>query len=73
MTQSCLFIVTSLINDIFLQGDSGGPLVHYDNVTRAYSVVGLVSWGVGCAAENRPGVYTNVHKYLPWINTNMAP
>ena len=30
-------------------------------------VVGITSWGFGCANPNYPGVYTNVAKYIHWI------
>jgi len=48
------------------QGDTGGPLV-IDG-----QLVGLVSWGRGCARPNYPTVYCYVASFVDWIEETIA-
>ena len=52
-------------------GDSGGPL-QCQNGDDTWSVRGIVSWGIGCARPNKFGVYSNVSKYMPFLNKVMS-
>jgi trypsin len=45
--------------------DSGGPL--YVEGGAGQLLVGIVSWGEGCAEPGKPGVYTRVNTIAPWI------
>ncbi|XP_011358962.1 transmembrane protease serine 11B-like [Pteropus vampyrus] len=50
------------------QNDSGGPLAYPDS-RNIWHLVGIVSWGEGCAKKNKPGVYTRVTAYRDWITS----
>ncbi|XP_077294825.1 trypsin-like [Arctopsyche grandis] len=50
------------------RGDIGGPLRENENNT----LIGIISWGNGCANINNPIVFTNVMKYMDWINSNLS-
>lgn len=49
-------------------GDSGGPLVVSTGlVQRPWLLVGVVSFGEGCAERGRPGVYSRIAHFRSWI------
>ena len=52
------------------QGDSGGPMVTLTDGGH-YTIIGVVSWGRGCAMEAAPGVYARVTKVMDWIQDNI--
>ncbi|MEO9969964.1 MAG: trypsin-like serine protease [Hyphomonadaceae bacterium] len=54
------------------QADSGGPLTKIDKNGCRYQI-GVVSWGIGCAREETPGVYSLVSAYADWIQSHTGP
>ncbi len=56
------------------QGDSGGPITDITNTT----LIGIVSWGFGCALPLKPGVYarignTEIHDFITQTAVVVAP
>merc|ERR1711953_1035624 len=53
------------------QGDSGGPFTCGES-PETRELLGIVSWGIGCARAGYPGVYTEVSHFVEWITETMA-
>lgn len=53
------------------QGDSGNPLMYRNLTTGLWYVYGLVSYGLGCAQKNTPGIYTNLSGFKDWIESKI--
>lgn len=51
-------------------GDSGGPLQMFASDSKFATVVGVVSFGIGCGSR-LPGVYTRVAHYVKWIESHV--
>lgn len=54
-------------------GDSGGPLLVPDRRPGKWRVAGLISFGVGCANEPFPGIYSRLFVVRNWILSIVYP
>ncbi|CAH0712890.1 unnamed protein product, partial [Brenthis ino] len=60
------------------QGDSGGPLqvkipLPDNDEGSMHYVIGVTSFGIGCALPDLPGVYTRVSSFIDWIESIVWP
>lgn len=76
---------SSVLNDVTLQfcagiqcggrdtcqGDSGGPIMIF-TTSNQWVIVGVTSYGIGCASASYAGVYTRIAAYQTWIATTMG-
>ncbi|XP_009991843.1 PREDICTED: venom prothrombin activator vestarin-D2-like [Chaetura pelagica] len=63
-TSSPTTVCTSYGAAAACKGDSGGPFTMSYNT---WFLLGIVSWGEGCAEEGKYSIFTRVSNYIPWI------
>jgi len=54
------------------QGDSGGPIIQRGSDANSDVLVGVVSWGYGCASATHAGVYSRLSYNYNWIRDKVC-
>jgi hypothetical protein len=62
------------LNTDACQGDSGGPMIYpsSDGNPENDKQIGIVSWGLGCALNDFPGVYSRVSAEMDWLTQQVC-
>lgn len=69
VSNTLLFLCISAC--VLFQGDSGGPLVCQIS-DGSWVQAGIVSFSLGCAKANRPGVYAKVSSFTDFIQNHVG-
>merc|ERR1711862_144262 len=71
---SAMLCATSPKRKDSCSGDSGGPLVKKSGSgdDEEFDLVGIVSWGIECAHDDFPGVYTRISAQYDWIKKEVC-
>ena len=71
---SCIAVIVTIVGIDSCSGDSGGPATYRKTPNSPWYQLGIVSFGAKkCGSKDRPGVYTRVKSFLPWIEANLKP
>lgn len=65
-----IVICTSARNKDACAGDSGGPVTTWNGRGKSF-LVGIVSFGYGCARDDEASGYTRVATFAPWVLSMM--
>jgi hypothetical protein len=54
------------------EGDSGSPLIIKGSSAQQDLLVGISSWGYGCASSNFPGIFSRISNQIDWIQATVC-